>query len=159
MIVPCPECNGKVSDTVPACPHCGFAMKPAPPDDFEEVDRVACPYCAEPIHAAATICPHCRGPVSHGKAVHPAQRRGPAKHVPTPRSFTSLAVICALLYLLCWPLSLILNIFWYNEAGSIERETGQEPEGKGCLLATLIVGILLLGLLFIGFFAGRVERL
>jgi hypothetical protein len=26
----CPECNGKVSSTVPACPHCGFALGEAP---------------------------------------------------------------------------------------------------------------------------------
>jgi len=24
MIVACPECNGQVSDSAPACPHCGF---------------------------------------------------------------------------------------------------------------------------------------
>ncbi len=32
MITSCPECNGKVSDSVDSCPHCGFALvQPEPP--------------------------------------------------------------------------------------------------------------------------------
>jgi len=27
-VISCPDCNGKVSDSAPACPHCGRAMSP-----------------------------------------------------------------------------------------------------------------------------------
>jgi len=129
-------------------------MKPPDPDSVEALDptpaRVACPYCAEPILLAATICPRCRGPVIQGKAVHPAHR--PAKRVAPviEKSFISYAVICMLLYLLCWPLSLILNIMWYVEAKALENETGREPDGKGCLFVMLFVGVIILALIVIG---------
>ena len=152
MIVSCPECNGKVSSTVPNCPHCGFIMKPPDPDSVEalEAERVPCPYCGELILLAATICPRCRGPVIQGKAVHPAHR--PAKRVAPviEKSFISYAVICMLLYLLCWPLSLILNIMWFAEAKAVENEIGREPDGKGCLFVMLFVGVVFLALIIVG---------
>jgi double zinc ribbon protein len=151
LIVPCPECNGKVSSTVPACPHCGYVMNPTAADPLEDPERVvACPYCAEPIQVQATICPHCRGPVSQGRAVHPAHMRKPARPAPPSKSFTSLAWICALLYLLCWPIGLVLNLMWFNEACHLEEQTGREPDGKGCLSATLVVGAGLVILIVIG---------
>ena len=29
MLIKCPECELQVSDKAPACPHCGYPMKPA----------------------------------------------------------------------------------------------------------------------------------
>ena len=29
MLVKCPECELQVSDKAPACPHCGYPMKPS----------------------------------------------------------------------------------------------------------------------------------
>jgi hypothetical protein len=120
-------------------------------------ERIACPYCAEMIQPLATVCPFCRGPLINGRAVHPAhesrlKNRSRKSHVPD-KSFVSSAVIVALLYLLCWPVSLVLNIVWYNEAKDLERTTGREPDGKGCLLATLVVGIILAVLSVIGIMA------
>jgi hypothetical protein len=31
MLIKCAECDRDISDTVPACPHCGFARKPLEP--------------------------------------------------------------------------------------------------------------------------------
>ena len=162
MIVSCPECNGKVSDTVTACPHCGFKMTPAPPDEIDPLEnpneRLPCPYCAEMIRPAASICPFCKGSLSGGVPPLPPDRLPVRRTPPQVKSFVSLAVICALLYLLCWPVGLILNLMWYGEAGNIQKDTRVEPEGKGCLLATLIVGFILLALVFIGFFVRHAEQ-
>jgi hypothetical protein len=149
VILSCPECNGKVSSNALNCPHCGYAMQPVLPGELEG-SAVPCPYCAETIQIQATICPYCRAAVSQGRAIHPAHRRQPAGSNIPDRSFTSLAVICALLYLLCWPVSLILNIMWLSEASSLQTQTGREPAGKGCLVATMVVGGVLAVLIVLG---------
>ena len=72
----------------------------------------------------------------------------------SPKSFFSYAVIVALLFLLCWPVSLILNVFWYIEARTLERESRQTPEGKGCLQVLLAVSTGILILVIVGLIAG-----
>ena len=40
-LIKCPECGGKVSDTAPACPHCGYLFRPQlysnPPAEPQEI--------------------------------------------------------------------------------------------------------------------------
>lgn len=53
-------------------------------------------------------------------------------------SFTNKAVIAFLLYFLGWVPGLIFNIMYLNEANNVRKELGRDPEGIGCLWATLI---------------------
>ncbi len=64
------------------------------------------------------------------------------------KSFTTPAIITLVLYFFFWIPGLIANIVYFNEARSIQARTGREPEGKGCLLALLIVfgGLFALGI-------------
>ena len=68
--------------------------------------------------------------------------------VDNTKSFTTPAIITLVLYFVFWIRGLIANIVYYNEANSIQKRTGREPEGKGCLLALLIVFGGLVGLGF-----------
>jgi hypothetical protein len=56
-----------------------------------------------------------------------------------PKSFTTPAVITMVLYIVLWLPGLIANILYLNEAKGVQRRTGREPEGMGCLWALLIV--------------------
>ncbi len=69
------------------------------------------------------------------------------------RNFTESAVLVLVMYWLFYPVGVILNFVYLSEAGTLQRETGRQPEGRGCLLALLIVGFwipLALLLLLIG---------
>lgn len=68
--------------------------------------------------------------------------------VDNTKSFTTPAIITLVLYFVFWIPGFIANIVYYNEANSIQKRTGREPEGKGCLLALLIVFGGLVGLGF-----------
>lgn len=70
------------------------------------------------------------------------------------KSFYPYAIIVALLLLICWPISLIMNVIWYFEAVAAERETRNKPEGKGCLLVLLILSLGLLILIVMGLITG-----
>lgn len=41
MLITCPECNGKVSDKAPGCPHCGYPMSLIRTEETETIKRVA----------------------------------------------------------------------------------------------------------------------
>jgi hypothetical protein len=64
------------------------------------------------------------------------------------KSFTTPAIITLVLYIVLWVPGLIANIVYLNEAKNIQRISGREPEGKGCLIALLAVFV---GLPVIGF--------
>ena len=77
MLTACPNCQGKVSDQVAVCPHCGAPLlKPVP-----------CRVCHNPIPAGETTCPTCNaqigGPVSHGASAPPSASQ-PVASAPTP---------------------------------------------------------------------------
>ncbi len=55
------------------------------------------------------------------------------------KSFTTPAIFTLILYFFGWVPGLIANIVYFNEANAIQKRTGKEPEGKGCLLALLIL--------------------
>jgi hypothetical protein len=64
------------------------------------------------------------------------------------RSFTTPAVITMILYFVFWLPGLIVNLVYLNEARALQRQTGREPDGKGCLVALLVVmgGLGLIGI-------------
>ncbi len=55
------------------------------------------------------------------------------------RDYTTPAIITLLLYWLFWLPGLIVNIVYWLQASKDQQITGQAPQGKGCLLALLIV--------------------
>lgn len=71
------------------------------------------------------------------------------QHIAPAKSFTTPAVITMILYLVLWLPGLIANLVYLNEANAARQQSGVEPEGRGCLLA-LIVVFGLLPLLLIG---------
>jgi hypothetical protein len=54
--------------------------------------------------------------------------------VDSTKSFTTPAIITLVLYFVFWIPGLIANVVYYNEANSIQKRTGREPEGKGVSL-------------------------
>jgi hypothetical protein len=61
------------------------------------------------------------------------------RHFKPRRNFTESAVLCLVMYWLLWPVGAVLNFVYLSEVRTVERETGKQPEGRGCLLALLIV--------------------
>ena len=55
------------------------------------------------------------------------------------RSFTTPAIITLVLYIFLWIPGFIANIIYLLEANKVERLTGEAPEGKGCLVAMIVV--------------------
>ncbi len=45
----CPDCEGKVSESLDACPHCGHEFK----------EEISCPDCGEMVAADSASCPVC----------------------------------------------------------------------------------------------------
>ncbi len=45
----CPECGGKVANSLDACPHCGYVF----------TKEIACPECGESCKSEASACPTC----------------------------------------------------------------------------------------------------
>ena len=64
------------------------------------------------------------------------------------KSFTTPAIITLVLYFVLWLPGLIANIVYLNEANNVQRLSGRAPEGKGCLIAMLVVFVALPILLF-----------
>jgi hypothetical protein len=68
------------------------------------------------------------------------------------RNFTESAVLVLVMYWLFYPVGAILNFVYLSEARAVVRDTGRQPEGRGCLLALLVVCFwvpLALGLIFV----------
>jgi hypothetical protein len=55
------------------------------------------------------------------------------------RNFTDNALLCMVMYVLLYPIGFVLNLAYLGEARAYQRLTGEQPEGRGCLLALLIV--------------------
>ncbi len=71
--------------------------------------------------------------------------------VDSTKSFNNAAMFTLLLYMFLWIPGFVANIVYLNEARSIQKRTGRGPEGKGCLVALLIVmGGLVGGSLVVG---------
>jgi hypothetical protein len=105
-----------------------------------------------PASSAPAAQPLSPPAAAHPPSYPPAHVAPPAPYygappgwAPYPRreSFTTRAVITAVLYWFFWLPGFIANLVWYFEARGIERDTGQAPSGKGCLLAMLFLFCLL----------------
>lgn len=143
MIVSCPECNGKVSDSALACPHCGLPapatrLQGAPGTTVGPLDRVVCPHCGGYVEVG-THCPLCRSPFGY-----------PSRPVDVHRSFVGQAVVTLVLYFLCWPVGIIANLLWYNEARRVGDATGVDPAGRGCLFVMGVIGVGITALVLLG---------
>ncbi|HEY7340669.1 MAG TPA: hypothetical protein VH591_07300 [Ktedonobacterales bacterium] len=55
--------------------------------------------------------------------------------------FTGNAWVCVALYAAMWIPGLIMSIVYLMQARRVQRETGQQVFGMGCLWTTLIIGI------------------
>jgi hypothetical protein len=55
------------------------------------------------------------------------------------RDYTTPAVITLILYFVCWLPGVIANVIYYLQAQRDEAMIGRPPQGKGCLLALLLV--------------------
>lgn len=77
------------------------------------------------------------------------------------RDYTTPAVITLILYFVCWLPGVIANVIYYLQARQDEALVGREPQGKGCLLALLIVmnAFIIIGVLLycVLFFFGMVA--
>ncbi len=58
------------------------------------------------------------------------------------RSYVLPAVLVLVLYFVMYIPGLIANIVFYLQASSDEQLVGRPPEGKGCLLGLLILGVI-----------------
>jgi hypothetical protein len=64
-----------------------------------------------------------------------------ATHVP---SFRWQVIIALVLYFPFFLPGLIANIYWWNQARSLEAATGIAPRGKGCLTIMLICAVIMM---------------
>ncbi len=128
-----------------------------------------CQNCGSPVQVSDRFCPNCGAPTSDTRALQAnnSPQLAHQKNVPriaeqerrnhyTPndydnyrlmgafnRSFTTPAVITLVLYFVLWVPGFIANIVYLVEANKVQKLTGEEPEGKGCLLAMLVLFSLL----------------
>jgi hypothetical protein len=121
-----------------------------------------CSECGSPIHLQGSLPPAQPAPQTAAWAPSPPPTQTPWSPPATPatdydalrrisaeqKSFTTPAIITLVLYIVLWVPGLIANIVYLNEASNIQRISGRAPEGKGCLIAMLVVFV---GLPVIGF--------
>ena len=63
-LITCPECNGKLSTTARACPHCGYVV-PAP------APKRICPECQGEVEPNRTNCQRCGYVMTGAPAIDP----------------------------------------------------------------------------------------
>lgn len=65
-LINCQECNKDMSDTLEACPHCGFKrtiIKPVEKPTLQfSSNNTICTACGEPYYKGAKKCPYCKTP-------------------------------------------------------------------------------------------------
>lgn len=61
MLIPCPECNTKVSDKAQACPQCGFRID----------SLITCPDCGKLVRPGTMVCPGCGYPFAQKAPASP----------------------------------------------------------------------------------------
>ena len=67
------------------------------------------------------------------------QQQEYARHAATLRSYTTPTVIVMILYLILWLPGNIANVVYLGNANADKRLTGMELQGRGCLIALLVV--------------------
>jgi hypothetical protein len=64
----------------------------------------------------------------------------------TGENYVRYAWIALLLYFVLWVPGFIVNMVFLSRAMGEERATGTRPDGKGCLMALLIAGLVVPGI-------------
>ena len=145
----CTNCGTEQPDTARFCGECGAPLRdiatppespglPTPPSQPAQQWVPPTPPQPQPQPQPQWIAPQ---PYATD---YEALRRVNAEQ----RSFTTPAIITLVLYFVLWLPGLIANIVYLNEASNVQRISGRAPEGKGCLIAMLIVFV---GLPVVGF--------
>ena len=128
-------------------------------------DARFCPACGHPRHGQHALASNsftslqmpttAQSPI--GRVAPPSWNRADElqRAMATQRSFVTPAVITLVLYVILWLPGFIANIAYLFEIRNVQRVSGQEPEGKGCLVALFFVCGLVPGfLLFCVIFGG-----
>jgi hypothetical protein len=149
------------------CPHCHQRIVvPGPPpaqnktllgESLPQVPVNDCPGCRSPMTASPEYlgrwvqCPKCGTgfvAVARGDSIYPPLDpvREPVGQDPDysyaaelTKSYTNSAALTMILYWLCWPIGLVMNLVYLSEANQTHRAVGHSPAGKGCLIALLVV--------------------
>jgi hypothetical protein len=69
------------------------------------------------------------------------------------KDYRSSAIFALFAYVLIWPVGLVANIIWLREASQVEKDLGETPPNKGCLVTLLWVNMIAAGIACFGFFA------
>lgn len=138
----CRHCGTRLSDEAGFCAECGVPQKAKA--IASGGDTTAAVLGHPPSDSPSSTPPRAvvspRQPWSErDSSAHHREYR----HFAAQRSFTTPAVITLVLYLVLWLPGLIANLVYLQEANNVQRITGEEPEGKGCLVAMLVAFILL----------------
>lgn len=138
----CGNCGAAIGDGARFCQACGRATDgtpPPPPALLPAVAQGVAPF-AYPTPPPA--------PVAY---FHPPTASY-AHLAAATRSYTTPAVITMILYLVFWLPGLIANLVYLSSANEDRHLSGVEPQGRGCLVALVVVFGILPFLLIGGFF-------
>lgn len=134
----CSNCGTEQPGTARFCGECGAPLRaadaPPPPVPPAPPGEPAQPWAPPP---APPVLPPWAPPLVATDA--DTFRRVNAEQ----KSFTTPAIITLVLYFVFWIPGLIANIVYLNEANNVQRVSGRAPEGKGCLIAMLVVFVVL----------------
>lgn len=61
-LIKCPECQKEMSDTLEACPHCGFKIKKEELKKPPLPSFTRCEKCGKDYYKGAKTCPYCKAP-------------------------------------------------------------------------------------------------
>lgn len=149
----CSNCGTEQPDTARFCGECGAPLRAA---------GISSP-------SPANIAPSPSQPAQQSPPTSSRQSQWMAPQPPATdyealrrmnaeqKSFTTPAIITLVLYFVFWLPGLIANIVYLNEANTVQRISGRAPEGKGCLIAMLVVFVGLPVALFCVFAAAGIA--
>jgi hypothetical protein len=63
--------------------------------------------------------------------------------IPERQDYRRYAILSLLLYFVLWVPGFLVNTVYLAQAIGEERKTGQPAEGKGCLIALIIAGLVI----------------